>query len=157
MEYLYGALADIAIFSLIGTIMVIVTEEDEVIAMWYLTNIFGLISLGVSYLFTKIKKFIKGRKIKSIIKIKATDKTVYCDFKYFDDFSWTNKYEQIKIYAKKDEWGKLEKIDKITLQDALRNCDRCKYNKGCHYSGNDSMCEFSREGNIDNFKHFERK
>ena len=147
------------VHSLIGTIIYIVTNENDDFAVYYATGIIGWIVSGLFYLIRCINRWRFYHDKRSIFEDESGNK-FYCEVKYADDFNW--HYDMIKRYAAKDEWQDLTPFTKEQIEVAQRNCDRCKHDGSCAFdmwrvSLDKIRCKHDNFGTVTEFDKFERK
>ena len=147
------------IHSLIGTIIYIVTNENDDFAAYYTIGIIGWIVSGFCYLVRLIKRWNFNHDKRSIFEDKNGNR-FYCKVKYANDFNW--HYDMIKRYATKDEWQDLTPFIKEQIELAQINCDRCKYDGSCTFdmwraSLDKIKCKHDNFGMVTEFNKFDRK
>lgn len=118
MEYFYGALLGILVYTLIATILIIILDEKEEVVFFLATCIFGVIIFLVGKLIRRISKYVKRIRYRSIIVDKDTGESYYCGVEYYDNFFlYSTKFKRVKRYAKKDEWKYLPKVSQEMLDE----------------------------------------
>lgn len=159
-EIILTILLTLLIHSLIGTIIFIITKENEKFAAYYAVGCIGIIVSVFCRIVMLVKKLWKYHDKRSIFEDKNGNK-FYCEVKYTDDFRW--HYDKlIKRYAIKDEWQKCMPFTKEQIANAQRNCDRCKYNGKCTFdvwraSLDKVKCKHDEFGVVTEFDKFERR
>ena len=98
--------------SLIGTIVYIVTNENDEFIAYYGIGIIGWIVSGFCYIVRLIKRWLFNHNKRSIFEDENGNK-FYCEVKYANDFDW--HYNMIKRYATKEEWQDLTPLLKSKL------------------------------------------
>ena len=159
-EILLTVIITILVHSFIGTVVYIATNENEEFAVYYGLGIVGWLISGFCYIVRRIKKWLDYHDKRSIFEDKNSNR-FYCEVKYTDDFLWQD-YDLIKRYATKDQWQVLTPFTKEQIEDAKRNCDRCKYNGTCTFdmwrSSLDKIrCKHDVDGVVTEFDKFEKK
>lgn len=105
MNIFYIILTTLVVYSLVSTIVFIITKENEDIIMGFGLGIIGLILIGVTKIIRKIRNSFKyhiGKR--SIFIEKSTGNKYKCKTKDTNDINWVSDYELIKRYATKSEW-----------------------------------------------------
>lgn len=158
-EILLTVILTLLIYSLIGTVIFIVTNENEDFATYYAIGIVGCIVSGFCYLVRVIKRWCFNCNKRSIFK-DENDNRYYCKVKYANDFNW--HYKMVKRYATKDEWQDLTPFTEEQIKFAQRNCDRCKHDDSCTFdmwraSLDRVKCKHDIYGTVTEFDKFERK
>ena len=120
MEILLIVIITLLVHSLIGTIIYIVTNENDDFAAYYAIGIIGWIVSGFCYLVRLIKRWHFNHNRRSIFEDENGNR-FYCKVKYANDFGW--HYDMVKRYATKDEWQNLTPFTKEQIELAQRNCD----------------------------------
>lgn len=121
MEYFYGALLGILVYTLIATILIIILDEKEEVVVFLATGIFGIIISLVGKLIRRISKYIKRIRYRSIIVDKDTGESYYCGVEHYDNFFlYSTKFKRVKRYAKKDEWKDLPKVSQEMLDELYK-------------------------------------
>ena len=159
MEILLTVIITLLIHSLIGTIIYIVTNENDYFAVYYAIGVICWIVSGFCYLVRLIKRWHFKHNRRSIFKDENGNR-FYCKVKYTNDFS--SHYHMVKRYATKDEWKDLTPFTKEQIKLAQRNCDRCKHDGSCTFdmcrSSLDKIkCKHDNFGMVTEFDKFERK
>lgn len=164
MNTVYIVLITLIIYSVIATIVYIISgENDEVIAAFGL-GIFGLALWGVMNIIHKIKNQFKwhiGKR--SIFKNRFTGELFKCKVKEAVDMSWMYDYKIVKRYAAKDEWRDIQDFSAEFIELSKCNCSNCKYDKECVHDDRDYpyynaiRCKHNEYGNVVEFDKFEKK
>lgn len=145
------------IHSLIGTVIYIITNENETFAGYYGLGIVGCVLAFICLIVSRINKWWKYRDKRSIFADENGNK-FYCKIKYANDFNW--HYDIVKRYATKDEWKDLQPFTEEQIKVAQRNCDNCKYNGSCTFdmyraSLDRIRCKHDIFGQVTEFDKFE--
>lgn len=153
----------LSIQSLIGTVLVIATREDEGVATYYAVGFIGLIVSLFCKIIQRIMKWNKYHDERSIFKNEETGKQYWCRLKDTDDiYNWSDDYEIVKRYAPKSEWSVLEPFSKEFIEKSKCNCDNCKHDKDCTFdmyraSLDKIKCKHDVFGMVTEFDKFEKK
>lgn len=161
-EVLLIVIVVLLIHSLIGTILVISTKEDESVAIYYAIGVIGWI---VSLFCLIVKRIIHWNKYhdkRSIFKNEETGKQYWCKTKDSNDVEWVEGYKIVKRYALKSEWSVLEPFSKEFIEKSKCNCDNCKYDDDCTFdmyraSLDRIKCKHDVFGVVTEFDKFEKK
>lgn len=145
--------------SVIGTVLYILTNENEDFIIGYGIGIIGVGLIGLLTIKRKLDAWCKYKNKRSIFTDEDGNK-YYCEIKYARDFDW--HYDIVKKYADKDEWENLLPFTKEQIEFAKRNCDRCKYQDDCTFdmfrkSLDNIKCEHDIFGCVTKFDKFEKK
>lgn len=148
------------VHSLIGTLIFIISNENEDFITYYGIGIIGILVSFICNLIRLIKRCSFHYNKRSIFEDNDGNK-FYCKLKYTNDFNWHN-YHMIKRYATKDEWKCLKPASKEQISAVLKNCDRCKYNETCTFdtyrvSADKIKCNHDEFGTVTEFNKFESK
>lgn len=159
-EILLTVIITVLVHSLIGTVIYIATNENEEFIVYYGLGIVGWLISGFCYIVRRIKKWWFYRNKRSIFEDENGNR-FYCEIKYANDFHWKD-YDLVKRYATKDQWQDLTPFTKEQIEDAQRNCDRCKYNGTCTFdmwraSLDKIRCKHDVGGVVTEFDKFEKK
>jgi len=161
-EILLTVIITLLAHSLIGTVVYIITNENDDFIAYYGVGIVGWVFSGFCYIVRLIKRWWFNHDKRSIFEDENGNR-FYCDVKYADDFSWHYK-KMVRRYATKDEWEDLTPFTKEQIELAQRNCDRCKYNDSCTFdfdmwkeSLDKIKCKHDKFGVVTEFDKFERK
>lgn len=152
----------LSIQSLIGTVLVIVTREDEAVATYYAVGFVGLIVSLFCWVIRRIMKWNKYHDKRSIFKNEETGKQYWCRLKDTNDIDWVKGYRLVKRYAPKSEWCSLDTFDKNFIENSKRNCDHCKYDESCTFDYYGEVpdkirCKHDERGIVTEFDKFEKK
>lgn len=162
-EVLLTVIVVLLIHSLIGTILVIATKEDESVAIYYAVGVIGLVVSLLCWIVRRIIHWSKYHDKRSIFKNEETGEQYWCKTKDTDDINgWVSGYEIVKRYAPKDEWSVLEPFSKEFIKKSKCNCDNCKYDKDCTFdmyraSLDKIKCKHDVFGVVTEFDKFEKK
>ena len=154
-------LLTLIIYSLIGTILYIITKDNEVVAIAFGLGIVGLALWGILNVVRKIKNKFKyhiGKR--SIFKEESTGNKYKCKVKDAEDIRcWTEGYKMIKRYAVKSEWINIPDFSEKFILNSKKNCDNCKYDKECinDYPRITVKCKHDGYGTVLEFDKFESK
>lgn len=159
MNLFYGMLLGILIYSVLSTVIIILTNENDTVMSFLALGIFGSVLL---LLFIPLKKLIrwnnyhKGKR--SIFIHKETGEKWCCKTKYTDNiYSWQPEYKLIKRYAKKNDWKSINEFPKDVLTKFCINCDNCKYDTECSRRRENVKCQHDLYGVVTTFDKFEWK
>lgn len=151
-------------YSLIGTILYIITKENEDIAIALGIGIIGLILMLVLSIIRKIiSEFKYHINKRSIFEEISTGNKYKCKVKDANDVGWMSGYKIIKRYSKKYEWIDIPDFSKEFIEKSKINCDHCKYNNAgelmcmCDYPYYNVRCKHDEWGAVLEFDKFERK
>lgn len=158
-QILLTIILTLLIHSLIGTVVYMVTNENDDFIAYYGRGVIGLILEFFFVIIGKIIKWFKYRDKRSIFEDENGNK-FYCKVKYANDFDW--HYDTVKRYATKDAWKDLEPFTKEQIENAQKHCDRCKYNGDCTFdmyraSLDRIRCKHDMFGQVTEFDKFEKK
>lgn len=151
------------IHSLVGTILVIATKENEAVAIYYAVGVVGWIVSLFCLIVRKIKHWNQYHNKRSIFKNEETGNQYWCNLKDTNDINhWIEGYELVKRYAPKNEWSVLEPFSKEFVDNSKINCDHCKHDKTCTFdmykaSLDKIRCEHNIFGEVTKFDKFEKK
>ena len=145
-------------YSLIATIIYIITGEREAVAVAFGLGPIGLTVWCISQCYYKLKNKFKYRINKrSIFKEKETGKKYQCKVKDSHDVEWMRGYEIVKRYATKEEWKDIPCFSAEFIKSSKRNCGNCKYDKECIYDYPRNMIRCKNNyGTIIEFDKFEK-
>ena len=160
MNVFYIVLITLIIYSSIATIVYLITNQNEDVIMMFGLGIVGLILVGVSRSFFKIKKLFKyhiGKR--SIFEEMSTGNKYKCKVKDTKDIEWVAGYKIIKRYANKFEWIDIQDFSKEFISNSKKNCNHCKYDKECvcEFPYNKIKCKHDQFGTVVEFDKFESK
>lgn len=149
----------LVIYSTIGTIVFILSLENEDVGIAFGLGIVGLTLAGM----IKIIRFIKckfkyhiGKR--SIFEEEFTGIKFKCKTKDAEDIMWVNGYKLIKRYATKPEWDGIPDFSEEFINKCKINCDNCKHDKECSdIDVNRIKCKHNEWGNVLEFDKFEKK
>lgn len=153
----------LTVHSLIGTVLVIATKENEEVAINYTVGFIGWTISLFSSIIGRIRLWNKHRDKRSIFINVETRKQYWCKLKDADDIDdWVKGYVFVKRYAPKDEWSILEPFDEEFIENSKRNCNHCKYDKDCTFdmyreSLDRIRCKHDVFGAVTEFDKFEKK
>lgn len=153
-------LLTLLIYSLIATIVYIISGEDEKVIEAFGLGIVGLSLLGIINTIRKIKHYIKyDLEKRSIIKKVSNGALYRCKTKDTNDIChWISGYKLVKRYASKTEWSRLPDFSKEFIDKSKRNCDHCKYDKECvcNFPYDKVKCKHDEYGVVLEFDQFEK-
>ena len=127
-------LLTLVIYSLICTIVYVVTNENEEVAIAFGLGGIGLSLSGLCKIYYKIKNKLKyhiGKR--SIFEERATGKKYKCKTKDACDIEWLADYKIVKRYADKNIWKDIPDFSEEVIACSKINCDNCKYVHDCNY------------------------
>lgn len=159
-EILLTVIITLLVHSFVGTVVFIITKENDEFITFYGLGIIGCLICLFCCLVKVIKRLLYRYNKRSIFEDENGNR-FYCKVKYSDDFCW--HYEKmIKRCATKDEWEDLTPFTKEQIKLAQRNCDRCKHNDRCKFdmfrgSLDTIKCKHDNFGTVTEFNKFERK
>lgn len=159
-EILLTVIITLLVHSFIGTVVYMITNENDEFIAYYGLGIVGCLVFGFCYIVRHIKRWWFNHDKRSIFEDKDGNR-FYCKVKYAEDFCW--HYEKmVKRYATKDEWKDLTPFTKEQIELAQRNCDRCKHDGSCTYdmyraSLDKIRCKHDVFGAVTEFNKFEKK
>lgn len=151
-------LLTLIIYSLISTIIYIISGENEEVIVIFGLGIVGLTLSGVMSIIRKIYHYLKYNCEKRSIIRKVSNGALYrCKTKDTNDIChWVSGYELVKRYASKTEWIKLPDFSKEFIEQCKRNCDHCKYNDECERGKTYVKCKHDEYGVVLEFDKFEK-
>lgn len=150
-------LLTLAIYSLICTIVYIVTNENESVAIAFGLGVIGLSLSGLCRIYYKIKNKFKYHICKrSIFEEITTGKKYKCKTKDAYNVEWVANYKMVKRYATKAEWVNIQDFSKEFIENSKRNCDNCKYCDDC-VSRITIKCKHDGYGAVLEFDKFEKR
>lgn len=132
MNIFYIILLTLLIYSLIATIVFVVTKENENVAIAFGLGIVGLSIIGLCIVYKKFKYMFKYRIGKrAIFEETLTGKKYKCKIKDTNDIEWMRNYKLVKRYAPKSEHKDIPEFSKAFIENSKKNCDNCKYDSEC--------------------------
>lgn len=161
MEVFYIVLLTLIAYSLVGTILYIITKDNEDVAIAFGLGVVGLTLWGVLQVIQKIRDQFRchiGKR--SIFEQTSTGNKYKCRVKDAEDIHcWTEGYKMIKRYAKKSEWIDIPDFSEEFINNSKKNCDNCKYDKECvcDYPRITVKCKHDGYGTVLEFDKFENK
>ena len=161
-DILLVVIITLSIQSFVGTVLMLVTRENETVATYYAAGFIGLIVSLFCKVIQRIIKWGKRHNERSIFKNEETGKQYWCKLKDTNDITWIKGYRLIKRYAPKNEWRSLNAFDENFIKNSKCNCDHCKYNGNCTFSYYGEVpdtikCKHNERGTITEFDKFEKK
>lgn len=162
MNTFYIVLITLVVYSLVSTIVFIITKENEDITMGFGLGIVGLILIGITKTIRKIRNSFKYHIGKRSIFIEEKTGNKYkCKTRDTNDVCWVIGYSLIKRYATKSEWQNISDFSKEFIKNSKRNCDNCKYNDSCKFnmcrkSLDTIRCQHDSFGIVTEFDKFEK-
>lgn len=159
MNIFYIILITLMVYSLISTILYLITDSEDVVIAFGL-GVVGLFLQGIMTVIYKTRDLFKyhiGKR--SIFEEKSSGNKYRCKTNDTDDVLWVAGYKLIKRYATKSEWANITNFTKSFIEDSKRNCDHCKYDKECEcsYPCDKIKCKHEEYGQILEFDKFEKK
>lgn len=161
MNTFYTVILTLIIYSIISTIIIGLSNENEDIITAFGFGIFGCFLTLVSKIIEKIQRLFKyhiGKR--SIFEEKTTGKKYKCKTKYTNNIiHWTSGYKLITRCATKSEWVNIPDFSNEFIENSKRNCDNCKYDKECvcNYPYENIKCKHDEFGKVIAFNRFEQK
>lgn len=161
MDIFYIVLITLIAYSIISTLVYIISKDNENVAIAFGLGIFGLTLCGVLKIVRKIRdkfKYHIGKR--SIFKEESTGNKYKCKVKDAEDIRcWTEGYKMIKRYAAKCEWVNIPDFSEEFIEKSKINCDNCKYDKECvcDYPRITVKCRHDGYGTVLEFDKFESK
>lgn len=161
MEVFYTVLITLVVYSLVGTVVYIITKDNEDVAIAFGLGIVGLTLWGILEVVRKIRNKFKyhiGKR--SIFEEESTGNKYKCRVKDANDiYYWTEGYKLIKQYATKHEWVDIPDFSEEFINNSKKNCDNCKYDKECvcDYPRITVKCKHDGYGTVLEFDKFESK
>ena len=158
MNTFYTILITLVVYSLISTVIFIISRENENILYAFGLGFIGFLLLIVIRIIHKIVELFKyhiGKR--SIFEEESNGSKFKCRTADTDDILWDSDYKLLKRYAKKTEWINIPDFSKGFIENSKRNCNRCKYDKECEYPYKKAKCKHDRYGTILEFDKFEKK
>ena len=157
---LYTVFITLMVYSLISTIIFIITRENEDILMAFGLGIIGLLLFVVMRIIEKVAKLFKyhiGKR--SIFEEVSSGNKYKCKTSVTNDIGWLSGYKLIKRYTSKSEWIDIPDFSKKFVENSKRNCDRCKHDKECvcEYPYTKIKCKHNGFGSVLEFDKFEKK
>lgn len=134
MNIFYIILLTLLIYSLIATIVFVVTKENENVAIAFGLGIVGLSIIGLCIVYKKFKYMFKYKIGKrAIFEETLTGKKYKCKIKDTNDIEWLADYKIVKRYADKNIWKDIQDFSEEVIARSKINCDNCKYVHDCNY------------------------
>lgn len=124
-------IATLLIYSLIGTIVVELLDENEFTMFLFSTGIWGILLYGITRISEQVIKFMRHKNHRSLWEEKGTKRVYKSKIKDTRDLEWLSGYKLVKRYATREEWEGIADIPAEVLKESRRNCDRCKYDEEC--------------------------
>jgi len=154
MEVLIIAISTLVGYSLMSTILYILTKENDDVAIVFGLGVVGELLIFICWVIQKTLNWNKYHNKRSIVEIESTGERKWCNLKDTEDISgWFKGYKLVKRYATKEEWKLLQPFDKEFILASKRNCDNCIHNdKECRSDGT-GLCD----KDLDYFDKFESK
>lgn len=149
----------LTIYSMIATIAIELTHEnDEVIAAFGF-GIFGCILILIRGWIRRVKQFFQYHHHKrSIFEERSTGKRYVCKTKDTEDVRWNEGYQLIRRYVPKSEWIGIPEFDQAFIARCKRNCNHCKHDKSCQYNYPKNIkCKHDEFGKVLEFDRFEER
>ena len=159
MNAFYIAVLTLIIYSLISTVVFVITKENEDVLAIFGLGIVGLVLLCITNIIYKIKNKLKYHINKrSIFEEVATGNKYKCKVSDSHNVDWVPGYRLVKRYASRSEYIDIPDFSKDFIEKSRKNCDNCKYNKECDYNypRNTIKCK-NDYGIIIEFDKFEKK
>ena len=155
-------LLTLVVYSLISTVVFIISKENEDVIVAFGLGIVGLILAGlcriIRWIIFKFKYRIGKR---SIFEETSTGNKYKCKVKDSNDIDWVPGYKMIKRYATKSEWINIPDFNKELIMRSKINCNNCKHDKPdecrCGYPYDRVKCKHDEWGAVLEFDKFESK
>ena len=162
MNVFYIVLLTLIAYSLIGTILYIITKDNEDVAIAFGLGIVGLTLSGILNLIRKIvNKFKYHIGKRSIFEETSTGNKYKCKVKNANDVEWVSGYKMLKRYATKSEWIDIPDFSKELILNSKKNCNNCKHDNSsecrCDYPYDRLRCKHDEWGAVLEFDKFESK
>lgn len=163
MDTFYIVLITLIIYSLVSTVLFIITKENEDVAIAFGLGIVGLTLVGILQIIRKIaNKFKYHIGKRSIFVEESTGNKYKCKVKDAEDIHhWVEGYKLIKRYAVKSEWIDIPDFSAEFISNSKKNCDNCKHDKPeecmCDYPYDRVRCKHDEYGRVLEFDKFEKK
>ena len=159
MSAFYIILLTLIVYSLVATIVFIITKENEDVAIVFGLGVVGLVLVGVSKVIHKIiNKFKYHIGKRSIFIEESTGKKYKCKVKDSQDIGWVSGYKIVRRYAEKSEWRDIPDFSKEFISNSKINCDNCKYDNECdQFPYYKVKCKHDEYGRVLEFDKFECK
>lgn len=163
MDTFYIVLITLIIYSLVSTILFIITKENEDVAIAFGLGIVGLTLVVILNIIRKVRNKFKYHIGKRSIFVEENTGNKYkCKVKDGEDIHyWVEDYKLIKRYAVKSEWIDIPDFSKEFIKNSKKNCDHCKHNKPdecrCDYPHDRVRCKHDEYGMVLEFDKFESK
>lgn len=159
MNIFYIVLITLAIYSLVSTILYLITDNEDIVIAFGLGFV-GLTLSGIMKIIHKIKNLFKyyiGKR--SIFEEVSSGNKYKCKTSDTNDIQWVSDYKLIKRYAAKPEWTDIPDFNKEFVENSKINCDHCKHNKECEceYPYIKVRCKHDGYGTVLEFDKFEKK
>ena len=159
MNVFYIVLITLAVYSLVSTILYLITDNEDIVIAFGLGFI-GLTLSGIMKMIYKIKKLFRyhiGKR--SIFEEVSSGNKYKCKTNNTDDIQWVSGYKLIKRYASKTEWIDIPDFSEEIVENSKRNCGHCKYDKECEceYPYIKVRCKHDGYGTVLEFNKFEKK
>lgn len=159
MNIFYIVLITLVAYSLISTIVYLITDNEDIVIAFGL-GIVGLTLSVIMKVIYKIKNLFKyhiGKR--SVFEEVSSGNKYKCKTSDTNDIQWVSGYKLIKRYAVKSECIGVPDFSKSFIENSKRNCDRCKYDKECDgsYSYESIKCKHDEYGKVLEFDKFEKR
>jgi hypothetical protein len=161
METLSIIIITLLVYWTIGTIMIIISDENEKVILAFAVGAIGGLWILIVAAIRKLLFYFKYRYNKRSIVIEvSTGKLYKCKTKDTDDIiHWVSDYQLFKRYSfDKQEWKDLPDFSKEFIEKSKRNCDHCKYDKEClcDFPYDKVKCKHNEYGVVIEFDKFEK-
>lgn len=159
MNMFYIVLITLVVYSLISTIVYVITKGNEDVFFAFGLGITGLIMLGIMKAICKVRDLFKYRIGKrSIFEEEGTGNKYKCKLKDTKDVQyWTSCYKLIKRYATKSEWVGIPDFSEEFMENSKKNCDHCKHDNECQREPYTRVkCKHDEYGCVIEFDKFEK-
>lgn len=163
MSVFYIVLLTLIVYSLVCTVLYIITKENEDVAIAFGLGIVGLtLSVILKIVHKIINKFKYHINKRSIFEQTSTGNKYKCRVKDAEDIRcWIEGYKMLKRYATKSEWIGIPDFSKEFILNSKKNCDNCKHDNPsecmCDYPYDRVRCKHDERGAVLEFDKFESK
>lgn len=124
-------IATLLVYSLIGTVVVELSKENDFVMFLFSTGILGTLLYVFSLIGERCFRLCRHINQRSLWEEKKTKRIYKSKLKDTRDLEWLGKFKLIKRYATREEWEGIADIPAEVLKESRRNCDRCKYDEEC--------------------------
>ena len=160
METLSIIIITLLIYWTIGTIMIIISDENEKVILAFAVGAIGGLWMLIVAAIGKLLFYFKYCYNKRSVFLEIdTEKHYKCKQKDTDDICWSSGYLLVRRYAPKSVWKGLPDFSKEFIEKSKRNCDHCKYDKEClcDFPYDKVKCKHNGYGKVLEFNKFEKE